>query len=57
MSQAGEIYDETADRIVYCPRCGSELENEWPTECPEHGPVSIDYWEYTDADASKAEWR
>lgn len=35
--------DETD--LDYCPRCGEALTGEMPVECPEHGPLSIDYWE------------
>lgn len=42
---ADDIYDETSEEISYCPRCGEELEGEYPVRCPTHGPVNIDYWE------------
>jgi len=38
----GDMRDETD--LDYCPACGSALTGEFPVECPEHGPVNIDFW-------------
>lgn len=37
-----DMRDETD--LDYCPACGSELGGEFPVECPEHGPVNIQWW-------------
>jgi len=37
-----DMRDETD--LEYCPACGSELGGEFPVECPEHGPVNIQWW-------------
>jgi len=37
-----DMRDETD--LDYCPACGSALIGEFPVECPEHGPVNIDFW-------------
>ena len=49
----GVWLDET--ELVYCPRCGSELDDGAVVRCPEHGPLSIDYWELDEEDVALAE--